>query len=73
MWSINELKLDDVPYSIWLYKSCNKIEKQLFRSVTNHVSLNISYLARPFGLENFVITKIDAPMAAMYARLGKNY
>ena len=73
MWSINELKLDDVPYSIWLYKSCNKIEKQLFRSVTNRV-LQISLILQGLWvLENFVIIKIDAPMAEMSARLEKNY
>ena len=49
MWSVNEPELNAVPYSIWLYKSCNKIEKQLFRSVTNRVLLNIIYLAGPLG------------------------
>ena len=49
MWSVNEPKLDELHYSIWKYKSCNKIEKQLFRSDTNRVLLNIVNLARPLG------------------------
>ena len=72
MWSINEPRLDPLPYSIWKYKSCNKIEKQLFRSVTNRVLLNFSNLARPLGLENFVMITTGVPMAAMSARLEKN-
>ena len=71
MWSINEPKLDGLPYSIWLYKSCNKIEKQLFRSVTNRV-LQISVILQGLWvLENFVIIKIYAPTASMSARLAK--
>ena len=46
MWSIDEPELDPIPYSMWKYKSCKKIEKQLFRSVTNRVLLNIIHLAR---------------------------